>query len=224
MTINVNAEDAREAARTASGQFGVQEHSTPEADLSDVQSIDLVLSDLADQHNKDSYELERKAEQARLESFIADARQYVPGAVSARFGWDYEGYTKRLSFDCYLDENGDPLDDDSGEYPDINDFQFDGIRDAAAYGFTERTGYDGAVISFDDVPVRDEVRARAELAVATTLRDLPDGAAIRSMLRAAMGDEVPAERFMNLSAHDLEQVQAIFAAAVGSTANYLRHS
>lgn len=225
-TISTHAEEAREAARTAAGQFGAQEHSAPEAQLDSARSIDLILSGLADQYGSDSYRFDRKANQARLESFVADARKYVPEATSAQFRWDYELGGTRLAFDCYLDEHGDQVDDDSGEYPDINDFEFDNYREAQMYGFGERENLDGAVITFDDVPARDEAKARAELAVAHRLRDTAQSQDVRSLLVAAMNhaDGVPAERFHRLSDHDLEQVEGILASAIQSTANYLRHS
>lgn len=224
--ITPSAEAAREVARTSAGQFGVQEHSAPEAELNSDRGIDQVLSDLADQYYADSYSLERKATQARLESFVADARRYVPDAVSARFGWDYEPGGTRLSFDCYLDENGEEVDDDSGEYPDINDFPFDRLRDAAAYGFEEEKGFDGAVIRFEEVPTRDEAKARAELSLSRTLHGIPRERDVRSLLVAAMNDndDVPADRFTHLSEHDMEQVQAILVDAIRAAANYLRHS
>ena len=226
-TIDPTAEAAREAARGASGKFGEQQHSDPETELRPERSHDLVLSDLGDVYNRDAYALEVKAKEVRMEAFIADARAAVPTAVSAQFTWDYpEDSSARLVFDYYLDEDGNAVEAEDGGFPDITDFHFDETRQARQFGFEESEEVDGATVVFDDFPDRTEGKARAELAVANKLRDLPRERDLRSLVLAAMSNAhaVAPDRIENLSDHDLEQVQAILEDAIRSTANYLRHS
>lgn len=226
-TIDPAAEAAREAARGTGGQFGEQQHSAPETELRATPSHEFVLSELSDIYNSDSYMAEEKAKILRMESFIADARSAVPTAVSAAFRWDYpHDSSPRLTFDYYLDEHGNAVEAEDGEFPNITDFHFDHARHERQFGFVESGEGDGATIVFEDFAVHTEEEARAELSAARALRHREHEQELRTLLVSAMNgdDAVSAERIDRLTGYDLEQVEAIFQDALRSTANYLRHS
>lgn len=226
-SIDPTAEAARELARSASGQFGTQENSAPEATLAAGQPLNDVLSEIAYIHDGDSILAEDKAKQARLESFVADAKRAVPDAAAAQFVWEHNfGDESRLVFDAYLDEDGEELPLEFEDHPDISDFHFIDNKYASASGFDPSMSFDGATLPFTAITVRDEAQARAELSVASKLQSRQYEPELRTLLISAMSgdDAVSAERVDRLNGYDLEQVEAIFASALQSTANYLRHS
>jgi len=220
---------AQDAAREPGTQrFGVQ-HTRPAeqplpAPVEPEKSHADVLCELSYVHASDAWQADQKTMQTRVEAFVADARQYVPDAVAAQFSWDYDLEAgTRLVFDYYVGEGGVLVDSD--DYPDISDFHVEDRKHAATFGFDENEdGY--AILEFDNVAVRDEAKARAELAASKKLDGFPQAAQLRGLLVAAMGGEngIDPKWVENLTDKDRDELLLIFAAAIDRTHEYLAQS
>lgn len=208
--ISPEAEAAREAARVQ-GRFGEQAHTAPETELlADEPTDDVIYERLSWVHSKDSYAADIRREELRLASFVADARRHVPGATSAVFYWDFDGGDSRITFGHYTNADGEVL-DQGDEYPDVNDFAFTDYKEAAQYGFVEDHSTGAVTIDFDEVPLPDADRARAELAVGEKLEREKDSQAIRYFLSRAMDEHLDPEKVANLSDEQLVDIRRALA-------------
>lgn len=116
--MSANTDAAREAARTPNGQFGEQEHSSPEV------SIDAPANSAAKRtlgHYVDRYlqlsigrwntaDMERM--QANIEAFVAEANFLAPEAARARFTGYFSEDGFALTFDQFEDANGEAVESD----------------------------------------------------------------------------------------------------------------
>lgn len=217
--INPAAVNAREQARLDDGKFGEQHHTAPEAQLDTERSLASTLDLLQYEYGTDAALLDGKVRDARIEAFVAEAREIAPNATAAQFSWDHDIDGSRLTFDYYLDEHGNAVepDDDDG-YPDVFDFAFDDYKEAAMFGFEDQ-GEDGAaVLSFDTVTVRDEAVARADYAASQVLRNSKRELETKALMRAALAAGADPERVAQFTDEDAAQLLALFERAAGEAA------
>lgn len=114
--INPAAKAAQDAARTANGRFGQQEHTAPEATLATGAGPGYVSAHLDALHRK---EAELKRQQTELagvivEEHIIDAARALPAQVRTvhyRVDPENEDGAKMLMFEYAADEDGEDLED-----------------------------------------------------------------------------------------------------------------
>ncbi|SDH35871.1 hypothetical protein [Microbacterium sp. 77mftsu3.1] len=210
--IDPTHEAAREAHRQAGGEFGKQEHSAPETSLvADLDSLQYLRGEAAATASD-------QAMHARVQSFVAEAREEVPEAVAATFVWNWQDDgSKRILFDHFISEGGDAIFEEAG---DIYDFEIDDALAAAQYGFEDQGKRDTLVLNFDTIELPDPERAAAEVAVRRAMNTAPGGEAILPLVLKTMREEggiAPAklaERVANLSDEEQLALVTIYAKAI----------
>ncbi len=148
-------------------------------------------------HYGDSVIAEQRALDSKVYAFIADAREYVPEAVGARFYPEYNDETGREQkvFDCYIDKDGQPINEDGNDLPDLNTFD---VTSAWMPGYeTDQTNDFGeeinGVLHFGKVTLPDENAVRLEATLGAKLRGRDNSDRLRPFLMEAFAGGVPAE-------------------------------
>lgn len=117
MTDNINpsAAAARESSRRSSGQFGIQEHSAPEATLSVESNRSRRVSALA----KEITELRQKTwklEDKVKDEMLAQIWDCAPINAAAVHFWPNEGFERTtLEFGGFFDANNEPIELDNDD-------------------------------------------------------------------------------------------------------------
>lgn len=211
-TPNPAAEAAREAARAGDGTFGAQEHTAPEAELNSTDTLGSTLNKLSWALASDAARDEDRMQHMRVAAFVEEARESVPGATRAVFYTEEGVDGTRLVWSHYEDDEEEQVEGADGEYPDINDFAFEDLKYASAFGFErDPDSPESGVryLPFGSFRAPDKDRAAAQLAAAEKLDRDADGRAIRRLLDMAMDSSLDPKLVQSLSDDQLDKIREV---------------